>query len=225
LGRSGHDAGLSEVRYVHLGVAARRCGIHRCDDLWQQRPYKSPPSFADDHNGNLAARKVLLIPDILAGGDKQIEPGCLGCVKKPAGAQRVPSLFSRFLDRMTQRLASYSTRCAVVEKNQHSGPGYRCIKTAGGKVEHSLNLLACDRKLFHQFVDRHAVFEIFKDNGHRHTRFREKPKRRSPCRGCFRQRGIGTSQALPFYGSFTFIVACQRKDRLPVTNFKRRGLT
>ena len=65
------------LRNLNLGIAAGRSRIYRrhnlCDVQSNQRPLRS----AQHHNGDSAARKILLVSDIFVSGKKNVEPGPL----------------------------------------------------------------------------------------------------------------------------------------------------
>jgi hypothetical protein len=69
----------------------------------------------------------------------------------------------------------------VVKKDAHPlGPRahgrWRWVEAAGGKFQNSLNLLAPHMKLFDDFFDGRARFQIFKYRGDGHASISEHPR-------------------------------------------------
>ena len=68
----------------------------------------------------LAAREVLLIPDVLVARQQQIEPLSLGRVEQGAVLQPLPAQFIRSHHFMTRQETGQRSRGVGVEKNPHA---------------------------------------------------------------------------------------------------------
>src|SRR5580658_8340487 len=88
------------VRDVHLCKAAGSCGVHRRDDLRDMWFDEGPSSLTQHNNRNLAAREILLIPEILVCGNEHFEPGGLGLFEQLAVLQLLPSTGAGLCDHM-----------------------------------------------------------------------------------------------------------------------------
>jgi hypothetical protein len=103
-----------------------------------------------------------LIADILVGAYQHLKTSPLGCRKQFAIGQAVPTSFSAFGYGVAQKRSSGSSWSAIVQQNEHlTVPDRRGVKTSCREFKHSLDLLASDRKLLNDFIDRHPVLKVF----------------------------------------------------------------
>ncbi len=89
--------GLLE-RNVHLGIAARLCGIHSRGYLADMTLHDSPLRVAKHYNGDGAALQVLLRHHVLVRGDQNFEPGFFGGFQQLAVDKLVPTGVFSFRD-------------------------------------------------------------------------------------------------------------------------------
>jgi hypothetical protein len=93
--RSG-AGGLSRGRSLiegdfNLGIAARCRCVYGCDDAVHVPVNGWPLGVAKDHDGNPASFEILLVSDVLIGGEQDLESGFLGRFQQFAVAQICPS--------------------------------------------------------------------------------------------------------------------------------------
>ena len=120
--------------------------------------------------------KVLLIPDILVGRKQHLKARCFSRTQQfplPIVSQPYASTTLTVWPESNRAIP----RGQLLSKEKVSkGEHGVLVEAAGGEFQHSLDLLAGDGKLFHHFIDRHAVFEIFENNGNRHASTPENPR-------------------------------------------------
>jgi len=87
-------------RNLHLGKAARRRPVHCRNNLRHIGMDECPTALSEYDNRNLAARKVLLITEILVGRHQHFKPRGLSPVQKFPVSQFFPPPRPRFRDRV-----------------------------------------------------------------------------------------------------------------------------
>ncbi|SPF56856.1 hypothetical protein SBA4_950002 [Candidatus Sulfopaludibacter sp. SbA4] len=82
-------------RDVHLNITAGRHGIHDGGNPLNVQSNARPLRSAQYHKGESAACEILLIPHIVVGCQKHVEPGPLRLGQQVAVGQPIPaSIFS-----------------------------------------------------------------------------------------------------------------------------------
>jgi hypothetical protein len=81
----------------------------------QDRPLRG----AQHENGNRPACKILLVADILVGGQQQLEPGLFRCGESCAVAEPVPSHILRPGDAVARQRLTEGEGGPVIEQNTH----------------------------------------------------------------------------------------------------------
>jgi hypothetical protein len=133
-------------------------------------------AFAKDNNGSLPPRKILLMTDILVRCQQNFKPSRFSSVEQVAILYFVPSQRSALFDNVTAEGSDDSARGGVVQQDKHLRSTDWRIGTAGRKFEYGLDLFARDRELLHEFLNGHAVFQIFEHDGNGHARSLENPR-------------------------------------------------
>jgi hypothetical protein len=78
------------------------------------------PLLIDRHdNGNSAARKILLVPNVLVGRQQQFVAGFLGLAQQIAVLECVPADLASERNLMPDKTAGDRIQSAVVEMNPH----------------------------------------------------------------------------------------------------------
>jgi hypothetical protein len=111
---------LRLVRHIHFRIGSWLrciyCGNHfghGCSD-------QSPSRLAQYNDGNLPLCKILLVADVLIGGDQRFETGTLRRGQQFTVCQPIPTLRFRFSNRVTNKESGDSAWCAVIKQNEHS---------------------------------------------------------------------------------------------------------
>ena len=161
------------VACAQLGVAAR-CGGVYCAlssrnfllDLW--------PTCCPEHDDrNATACKVLLIPEILIGGDKNFVPFGFCRGDEFTVHQGRPTTFVRRCDLMACERTPQGGRGSVIKEDPHLCNGER---TAGSVLQHGARLVQTDSwKPLQELMDRRVVFEVLEESGDRDARPLEHP--------------------------------------------------
>ena len=63
---------------MNLGIAAGRGCVDRCHNFLGVQSNQRPLWSAQHHNGDFAPGEILLVLDVLVGGEKNLEPCTLG---------------------------------------------------------------------------------------------------------------------------------------------------
>src|SRR3977135_2852780 len=90
----------------------------------------------------------------------------------------MPTSLPRFNDRMSVKRPDEPSRNVVIEKNKHGDQrqsGANGIEAARGEVDYGLYLLARNVVLFDDFVDAHAIFQVFENQLDGHASVPENP--------------------------------------------------
>jgi hypothetical protein len=112
-------AELVGVGNIDLGKAAGySCvdGIYYTLNVW---PNMWPLLLAENHNGDLSIRKVLLITNVLVGGQKELEPGLFRCDKQLAVLEFVPALLKSGAHSVPSEIRPDRHGRCLIEENSH----------------------------------------------------------------------------------------------------------
>ena len=103
----------------HFHKAARHSRLYRRNNPFNVRPQHRPLGIPEHKNGDSPASQILLIPDVLVGGDQDLEPGGFGRDEQFAVAERVPSFSLRLTNGVALKKVLEWGWCAVIEENAH----------------------------------------------------------------------------------------------------------
>ena len=70
---------VSDNRKRYFGIATGSYGVHRVSNPLHMQAQDRPLRGAKHEDGNRPACKILLVADILVGGQQQLEPGLFRC--------------------------------------------------------------------------------------------------------------------------------------------------
>jgi hypothetical protein len=120
-----------------------------------------PTGCKQNNDGNAAASEVLLVLEVLVGGDKNFKARLLCCGDEITVLELRPTLLVRCHYLMVnQRLAQRRWR-ALIKENLHSGSFKR---TSSCMLKHGARLLRGNaREPFDEIVQRSIVFKVLKE--------------------------------------------------------------
>jgi hypothetical protein len=166
------------IRDFYFRVSSGLCCIHRRDDLWNRRLDQSPSASAQNHNGDLATCKFLLVGNVPVGGEQQVESGSSAALSNsPFVSRSQPSALASLTScprEWASPLGVPLSKRMSISRMSISVRG-RSIQAAGREFHNCLDLFRCDGELFDDLLDGHAVFQIFEHGGYRHPRAAEDP--------------------------------------------------
>jgi hypothetical protein len=118
-----HDwpAGARRAVKRHGHISACRNRIDGAADAVDIREQDIQEVGAEYYHGNPAMRQILLILDILIGGDEYLEPGCLTGGQQIAVRQFGPTHAGGMDDIMTDEKASQTCGDVLVEQDLQAG--------------------------------------------------------------------------------------------------------
>ena len=93
------------------------------EDFWRMGTNLRPSCRRQDQDGNSTVFEVLLITQILIGGDQKFEGGIFSGEKQIAIVQGRPSLLKGSLHRMPDEQAPQRQRRSLVKENSHRSRG------------------------------------------------------------------------------------------------------
>jgi hypothetical protein len=108
--------GACRLRWqVDFCVAARHGSIDRFHDQPNMRPHTWPLLPAENHDGDFAPRKVLLISHVLIGSEQHVETIRFGGHKQFPILEPVPSLLRRSADFMSFEIGANRYRRRLIK--------------------------------------------------------------------------------------------------------------
>jgi len=142
----------------HLGKAARRRCVHRRNHLRHVRLDECPAALPEHDNGNLAARQILLIAEVLVGRHEHVKACGFSLVKQFSIRQFISSTGARFRHRVVvDQIAGKSARGTVVKENQHLLARNVCLRAVRSELQNCFNLLPSDAEFVHELVNAHIL--------------------------------------------------------------------
>jgi hypothetical protein len=101
-------------------MAAGRCRVHHGGDTFQMHLHARPLRRTRQNNdGNLPARKILLVANSPVRSERKIDRRCLGHVQQGAIVQPVPTSCLSGDDGVAGKRDGKAPRCSVVKENEH----------------------------------------------------------------------------------------------------------
>jgi len=136
-----------------------------------------PLLVSKNHYSNLASRKILLITQVLIGGQQDFESGRFGSCQQLAVPQRAPALLRSGSDLVLLEIDAYGNRRGLIEKYSNLGRMFwQSIKTPNGEFNNGFDLFAIKPiKPLQDVVNVRAGFKVFEDGGNGHTRALQHP--------------------------------------------------
>jgi hypothetical protein len=139
-----------------------------------------PTRGRQNQDGQLSDLEVLLILQVLVGGNEHIESSFCSSQEIPVTQVR-PSHLERSGDGMTGQDLAQGGRGALIKEDSQrvrvsSSTGLRLDQTVFGVRQDSDDLLVCDTgKPFQEIVQTGSTLKIFEQGAHRHTCSLEHP--------------------------------------------------
>jgi len=155
---------MNVLRKVKFYEVARAERVYRSGDLRQMKLDHRPACSRENQNSETSRTKVLLIAQVLIGGDEGIE--CrLGCAEKVAVFKFGPSHFVGGGNAVTRQQAAQGRRRSLVEENLHGRRGP--IQASGGRqtlfgvAQNRLHLFTSHAgEPFEEFIHSSPVFQV-----------------------------------------------------------------
>lgn len=110
-------------------------------NLFQMEADARPLLVTQDDEGNLAAIKVLLIPDVAVGAEQNLVPCIFGLLNQFTVGEFVPTDLPSERDMVTGQTASDGFRRTVVEQDAHLSESRRSGEALGCEMENGLDFL------------------------------------------------------------------------------------
>jgi hypothetical protein len=132
-----------------------------------------PARRANDDDRDPACGEILLVPQVLVGGDKHLESGDLGLLKEFAVRQRAPAKFQGSADIMIRKVSAQRRGCALIEQDAHS----HGLQRVRGVLENKPGLFARDTgKPREEIRELCPVLQILEQRGDGNARAAEYPR-------------------------------------------------
>ena len=181
------NEGLGITR-VQLEIATFRSSVDRCAHLGQRPLNLRPACGPENHNCQISASQILLIPQILVSGNKNVVLPGLGCGDEFSVLQSRPTAFigSRYF--VPDQRVTQGRRRSVVEENPHLCHGKG---TASGMLKHRACLIQSHaREPLEELMDGRVILEVFEEGRDGYTGAFEDPGTTHP-RGIALDGGTG----------------------------------
>jgi hypothetical protein len=131
-----------------------------------------PACRANDNNRDPARREVLLLSQVLVGGNKNFEAGGLSFLQQFAVRQRAPLKLGCRADLMLRMISAQRRRCTLIEQNAHS----HRFQRAGRMLENKPGLFLRDAgKPGEKIRQLRSVFQILEQGSDRNARVAKHP--------------------------------------------------
>ncbi len=108
---------------VHFRIAARNGCLYRFDNLVEVEFDVRPLLVAEDKNGNLARREILLVADVFVRSKKQVLACLFSFTDQVAVLEFVPSFLSCKCNFVSSKASGKGLWRAVIEKHSHAYSG------------------------------------------------------------------------------------------------------
>ena len=165
-------------RERHLSVLALSQGIDGRNNHILVLLDASPTGCPQDQNGDLTARQVLLVTQVLVGCHQQFKPRHFRRFEQLTVAQDLPPSLVGGLNNMMRQRISQRNRSAPIEENPNSVslPARRLGKTRAGVFQDRFDLFAFYAgEPLEEILNAGAIFQILEERPDRHPAPPEDP--------------------------------------------------
>jgi len=166
-------AGLDGARDDDLPVTARGRGVDRGNHGGDGLLQAWPTCRHQNHDGERAIAKILLVSETLVRGDEHLEPSVFRGGNEGTVLQARPAALEGGFDSVLRKGPAQGCRCALVEEDLHlcGGEG-----ATGRMLENRTRLLESDsREPFDELVHGGIVLQILEKRRDRDARRTEHP--------------------------------------------------
>ena len=168
---------------AHLDVFAPRRFLHCSNNLGKNIANTWPTGGLKYQNGHAPAGQVLLVLQVLIGGDEDVKLRALGSGNELAILQTRPTAFVCGFNGMAKKRMTKRRRCTLVKQDQHLCD-FECASR--GMFQHVAGLVQRDAgEPLQKLMNGCAVFEVLEQGGSRYTGATKYPGPAHACRVAF----------------------------------------